>query len=62
MDYVYIVMGYNDDNQNGSYTGQVYGAFSTEELAREQGDELVESEVIAYYELEVPKVDEFGWR
>ena len=62
MDTVYVLVGYEDVCQNGNYEGQVYGAFSAEDLAREAGDELVELHNIAYYEIECPKLDEFGWR
>ena len=62
MDIVYVLVGYEDINQNGNYEGQVYGAFSSEVLAREAGDELVELHNIAYYEIECPELDEFGWR
>lgn len=62
METVYVLVGYEDVCMNGNYEGSVYGAFSTEELAREAGDELVEVGNIAYYEIEAPKLDEFGWR
>ena len=62
MDIIYVLVGYNDVCQNGNYEGQVYGVFSSDELAREAGDELVDLNNIAYYEIECPVLDEFGWR
>lgn len=61
-DVVHILMGYVDANQNGNYESQVYGAFSTEALAEDAGNELVEAKIITYYEVECPVLDEFGWR
>lgn len=59
---VYVVMGYSDVRQNGNYEGTLQGVFSTQELAEECGKELVETEVISYYEIECPLVDEFGFK
>lgn len=59
---IHVLVGYSDECNNGNFVGQVYGAFSTEELAREAGDELKEAEMISYYEIECPKLDEFGWK
>lgn len=57
---LYVVMGYIDLCQNGNTEAVLQGVFSTEELARECGDELVECGNIEYYEIECPKLDEFG--
>ena len=59
---IYALVGYSDKCNNGNFVGQIYGAFSTEELAREAGDELKEAKIISYYEIECPKLDEFGWK
>lgn len=62
IDIVYVVMGYIDICQNGNLEAVLQGVFSTEELARECGDELVECGNVEYYEIECPKLDEFGWK
>jgi len=36
--------------------------YSTEQLAREAAEELLELGNIYHYEIECPKLDEFGWR
>jgi hypothetical protein len=36
--------------------------YSTEQLAREAAEELLELVNIHHYEIECPKLDEFGWR
>lgn len=59
---VYVVMGYSDVCQNGNYEGSLQGVFSTQELAEECGRELVKTDVISYYEIECPLVDEFGFK
>lgn len=61
-DIIYVLVGYEDICLNGNFEGQVYGAFSSEELAREAGDELVECSNVEYYEIECPELDECGWR
>ena len=38
------------------------GCYSTEQLAREATEELLELGNIHHYEIECPKLDEFGWR
>lgn len=53
---IYTVIGYNKNE------AQLMGCFSTEELARECGDELVEAEVVDRYEIEYPELDEFGYK
>ncbi len=40
----------------------LYGVYSTEQLAREAAEELLELGNIHHYEIECPKLDEFGWR
>ena len=57
-----VVMGYIDLCQNGNYEAQLMGVFSTDELAKECGDELVEAEVVHHYEIEHPLLDEFGYK
>ena len=58
----YIVMGYVDICQNGNYEAQLQGVFSTEQLATECGNELVEAKVIHHFEIECPQLDEFGYK
>lgn len=58
---VYVLMGY-DQIQEGQYHGELYGVYSNVELAKIAGDELVEAEVISHYEIECPKIDEFGYK
>lgn len=64
MDFVYVLIGHDTVNHGSieEHRSEVYGAFSTEELAMEAGDELVESGVIEYYTIEDPQLDEFGYR
>lgn len=62
MDIVYVVMGYVDICQNGNTEAVLQGVFSSEALATECGKELVECGNIAYYEIETPKLDEFGYK
>ena len=59
---LHVVMGYVDLCENGNYEAVLQGVFSTEQLAREYGDELVASGNIHHYEIECPLLDEFGWR
>lgn len=59
---LHVVMGYVDLFENGNYEAVFQGVFSTEQLARECGDELVASGNIHHYEIECPLLDEFGWR
>lgn len=59
---LHVVMGYVDLCENGNYEAVLQGVFSTEQLARECGDELVASGNIHHYEIECPLLDEFGWR
>lgn len=40
----------------------LYGVYSTEQLAREAAEELLELGNIHHYEIECSKLDEFGWR
>ena len=55
-----VVMGHSVSG-NGEEV-QCMGVFSTPELAAECGDELVKAEVVKYYEVETPKLDEFGYK
>jgi hypothetical protein len=57
-----VVMGYSDLCNNGNEEAQLMGVYSTEDLANEAGTELVELGIISRYELEFPKLDEFGWK
>lgn len=59
---VFAVMGYSDLCGNGNMEAQLYGVFNTEKAAKECGEELVEAEVIGYYEIETPLLDEFGYK
>lgn len=59
---LFVVMGYSDICMNGNYEAQLQGVFSTEELAKECGDELVKCGNIHHYEIECPLLDEFGWK
>ena len=56
------VIGYSDNCNNGNYDAQLMGIFSNSDLAMQCGNELVDAEVIKYYEIENPKLDEFGYR
>ena len=47
---------------NDNYESILYGVYSTEQLAREAAEELLELGNIHHYEIECPKLDEFGWR
>jgi hypothetical protein len=51
----FVVVGYSKSNIQ-----DVCGIFTTEPLASECGDELVEAKEIEYYEVEGFKLDEFG--
>lgn len=57
-----VVMGYSDLCGNGNLEAQLIGVFSTEELALECGNELVECGVIHHFEIEHPALDEFGYK
>ena len=59
---LYVVIGYDDVCGNGNYEAILYGVYSTEQLAREAAEELLELGNIHHYEIEYPKLDEFGWR
>lgn len=59
---VYVVIGYSDENQNGGEQARLIGVFSTERLAMECGDELVECGEVIRYEIETPMIDEFGYK
>lgn len=59
---LYAVIGYSDICQNGNLQAGLYGVFSTEKLATEAGDELQKISVVEYYEIEYPRLDEFGYR
>ena len=59
---LYVVIGYDDVCRNGNYEAILYGVYSTEQLARETAEELFELGNIHHYEIECPKLDEFGWR
>lgn len=59
---LYVVMGYADLYENGNYEAVLQGVFSTEQLARECGDELVASGNIHHFEIECPLLNEFGWK
>ena len=59
---LYVVIGYDDVCGNGNYEAILYGVYSTEQLARETAEELFELGNIHHYEIECPKLDEFGWR
>ena len=59
---LFAVIGYTDAAENGNYEAQLMGIFSTEELAKECGDELTKSNVIHHYEIESPKLEEFGYK
>lgn len=59
---LYVVIGYEDVCDNGNYEAILYGVYSTEQLAREAAEELLELGNIHHYEIECPKLDEFGWR
>lgn len=59
---LYVDIGYDDVCGNGNYEAILYGVYSTEQLAREAAEELLELGNIHRYEIESPKLDEFGWR
>lgn len=59
---LYAVVGYSDICQNGNLQAGLYGVFSTEKLAKEAGDELQQTSVVDYYEIEYPRLDEFGYK
>lgn len=59
---LYVVMGYTDVNKNGNYEASIQGVFSTESLAKECGDELIEVGNVHHYEIEYSVLDEFGWK
>lgn len=52
----------NETQGNDNYESILYGVYSTEQLAREAAEELLELGNIHHYEIECPKLDEFGWR
>jgi hypothetical protein len=59
---LHICMGYLDINGNGNYEAQLLGAFSTQALAEECGNELMEIGNVHHYEIECPELDEFGYK
>jgi hypothetical protein len=56
---LYVVMGYANMYDNDNYEAILEGVFSSPDLAKECGDELVECNEIEYYEIECPLLDEF---
>lgn len=61
-DGVYVVVGY-ENHDNGGLDPEVYGVFSTEELAQECADEIKEMlEYIDHCEILHVLVDEFGYK
>lgn len=59
---LYVVIGCDDICHNGNYEAVLYGVYSTEQIAREATEKLLELGNIHHYEIECPKLDEFGWR
>ena len=61
---VYVVLGYWDVNGNGTIEcDDVYGVFSTEELAQECVEYLMEElEYLNHCEIREVPVDEFGYK
>ena len=60
--FIYVVLGFeklDDDN----FDKQIYGVFSTEELAKECISYITEElEFLSYCEIECVLLDEFGYR
>lgn len=61
-DPLYAIIGYTKNDESDKEEKDLYGIFSDESIAREAANELVEADVISRYELETPKLDEFGWK
>lgn len=59
---LYAVIGYSDVCQNGNLQASLYGVFSTKKLTKEADDELQQISVVDYYEIEYPRLDEFGYK
>lgn len=58
----YVLMGYSDDCQNGNMEAHLQGVYSTEQLAKDVGNELVEAGVYEYYEIKHLLLDEVGYK
>ena len=61
---IYVVLGYQDVCRNGNVEiYDIYGAFSTKELAQECVGHLTEElEYIDYFEIREVKLNEFGYK
>lgn len=54
---IYVTMGYDEYGR-----ASLLGVFSKEEAAKECGQEHTDCGNINYYEIETPKLDEFGFK
>lgn len=60
---VYVVLGFQDKCDNESLDKDIYGVFSTEELAVECVEHICEElEFLDHCEIESVELDEFGYK
>lgn len=60
---VYVVLGFQNIYDNDSLEKDIYGVFSSEELANECVNTIIEElEYLDHCEIEVVELDEFGYR
>jgi hypothetical protein len=59
---LYVVMGSYRYGNDLEYTQVLLGVFSAMELAVEKGDKEVKNDNIDFYDIELPKLDEFDWK
>lgn len=60
--FVYVVLGY-EKQDNNNFNKEIYGVYSTEELAKECISYILqELEFVSDCEIEQVQLDEFGYR